>query len=135
MTSEFDTHSHPDSAHDHPPADPAGSTGEFDGLEHIDDVAAIERTADVFKALATPSRLRILLVLSHSSSTVTNIVDVTGLYQPLVSQHLKLLRSLHLVTVERRGREAIYSLNDDHVAHIILDALAHAQEARSHGEG
>ncbi|MCK1802166.1 metalloregulator ArsR/SmtB family transcription factor [Brevibacterium sp. R8603A2] len=88
----------------------------------------MERTAEVFKALATPSRLRILLVLSHGQSTVTNIVDITGLSQPLVSQHLKLLRGLHLVSVQRLGREAIYSLMDDHVAHIILDAMAHTTE-------
>nr|WP_245873822.1 metalloregulator ArsR/SmtB family transcription factor [Brevibacterium ihuae] len=92
-------------------------------------MAAIERTAEVFKALATPSRLRILLVLSHGRSTVTNIVELTGLSQPLVSQHLKLLRGLHLVSVQRSGREAIYSLKDDHVAHIILDAMEHSTEA------
>lgn len=36
-----------------------------------------------------------------------------------------------LVSVERRGREAIYSLSDDHVAHIILDAMAHTQEPKT----
>lgn len=109
------------------PVDP--STGPHDGLHHVDDTVAIERTAEVFKALATPSRLRILLVLSHGRSTVTNIVELTGLSQPLVSQHLKLLRGLHLVSVQRSGREAIYSLKDDHVAHIILDAMEHSTEA------
>lgn len=130
MTQPVRTHTHPGTdSHSHAAdAGGAASSGASDGLEHVDDLAAIERTAEVFKALATPSRLRILLVLSHGQSTVTNIVDITGLSQPLVSQHLKLLRGLRLVSVQRLGREAIYSLKDDHVAHIILDAMAHTTE-------
>ncbi|RBP67045.1 ArsR family transcriptional regulator [Brevibacterium sanguinis] len=93
---------------------------------------AISETADLFKALATPSRLKMLLVLAHGEATVTHIVESTGLSQPLVSQHLKFLRGLHLVGVNRIGREAYYSLKDDHVAHIILDALAHTVELHEH---
>ena len=95
----------------------------------LSNTTTIERTAEVFKALATPSRLRILLLLSHGESPVNAIVNATGLSQPLVSQHLKMLRGMHLVSVHREGREAIYSLKDDHVAHIILDAMAHSVEA------
>ena len=90
--------------------------------------AAIARTAEVFKALAASSRLRILLVLTQGEASVTEIVDETGLSQPLVSQHLKQLRSLHLVEVDRVGREAIYSFKDAHVSHILIDALDHAVE-------
>ncbi|WP_309132797.1 metalloregulator ArsR/SmtB family transcription factor [Brevibacterium sp.] len=97
-----------------------------------DNLEAITETADLFKALATPSRLKMLLVLAHGEATVTHIVESTGLSQPLVSQHLKFLRGLHLVGVNRIGREAYYSLKDDHVAHIILDALAHTVEAHEH---
>lgn len=93
---------------------------------------AITETADLFKALATTSRLKMLLVLAQGEATVTHIVDSTGLSQPLVSQHLKFLRGLHLVGVDRIGREAYYSLKDDHVAHIILDALAHTVESHEH---
>ena len=88
----------------------------------------IDRTAEVFKALATSSRLRILLVLTQGEASVSEIVDETGLAQPLVSQHLKQLRSLHLVDVDRVGREAIYSFKDAHVSHILIDALDHAAE-------
>jgi len=31
---------------------------------------------------------------------------------------------------ERQGREVVYSLVDDHLAHIVVDAVAHAEEAR-----
>lgn len=100
------------------------------------DPIALHRTAELFKALATPSRLQILLVLSQGPATVSAVVEQTGLSQPLVSQHLKLLRGLDLVKVERRGRSAVYSLSDAHVAHVIDDAMAHTQEETPHhGDG
>ena len=48
--------------------------------------------------------------------------------QPLVSQHLRILRGARLVGVERHGREAVYSLTDHHVAHIVVDAVNHSKE-------
>ena len=48
--------------------------------------------------------------------------------QPLVSQHLRILRGARLVGVERQGREAVYSLADQHVAHIVADAVHHSKE-------
>ena len=101
-------------------------------LNPEDHLEAITETADLFKALATPSRLKMLLVLTHGEATVTHIGEATGLSQPLVSQHLKFLRGLHHVGVNRIGREAYYSLMDDHVAHIIVDAIAHTIEAHEH---
>ena len=60
--------------------------------------------------------------------TVTSLVAQLGISQPLVSQHLRVLRGARLVVTERRGREIAYSLGDDHVAHVFLDALNHSQE-------
>lgn len=102
-------------------------TGDGNPLGNVEP-SAVDHAAEVFKALSTSSRLRILLLLTARSAGVSEIVDETGLSQPLVSQHLKLLRGLHLVAVERVGREAIYSLADDHVSHVIIDALAHVEE-------
>ncbi len=56
------------------------------------------------------------------------LVDVLGLAQPLVSQHLRVLRGARLITGRREGREIRYSLVDDHVAHIVTDAITHAKE-------
>lgn len=92
------------------------------------DEEALIRTAELFKALSTASRLRILCVLAGEPSSVTTLVETTKLSQPLVSQHLKTLRGNNLVTVTRTGREALYSLSDDHVAHVIRDTIAHSRE-------
>lgn len=84
--------------------------------------------AQLFKVLGNESRLWILRLLGEEPRTVSALVAVTGLSQPLVSQHLRTLRQSGLVAGARRGHEVIYRLADTHVAHIIGDALAHVQE-------
>ncbi len=59
------------------------------------------------------------------------LVDALGASQPLVSQHLKTLRAAGLVNTHRRGREMVYSLADDHVAHVTRDTLTHAKEGHA----
>jgi ArsR family transcriptional regulator len=59
---------------------------------------------------------------------VHDLVDLLELPQPLVSQHLRVLKEAGVVHGERRGREVVYSLVDDHLAHIVVDAVAHAEE-------
>ncbi|WP_051427425.1 metalloregulator ArsR/SmtB family transcription factor [Arthrobacter sp. H20] len=93
----------------------------------IDDVH-LEKVAELFKMLGTASRLRILTELANEPSSVGSLAESTRLSQPLVSQHLRVLRGINLVTVSRSGRDAIYSLSDDHVAHVINDAISHTQE-------
>ena len=96
--------------------------------EHPEQEVVLERTAEIFSALGTVSRLRILLSLVDGARTVTETVEATGLSQPLVSQHLKTLRGLRLVRVRRCGREAFYAVQDAHVLTIVRDALAHVGE-------
>ncbi len=88
----------------------------------------LEPAAELFKALSSVSRLRLLRILSSGTSTVGQLADASGLSQPLVSQHLRTLRSAGLVSVERIGREAHYEVADVHVSHIVDDAVLHALE-------
>jgi|SRR3712207_1588785 len=89
----------------------------------------LEAAADLFKALSSASRLRLLHLLAENEATVSALVASSGLSQPLVSQHLRVLRGCGLVQVQRAGREAIYSVADRHVTHIVTDALEHSREA------
>lgn len=68
----------------------------------------LEPAAELFKVLSSSSRLRLLRALAEETSTVGRLAEVTGLSQPLVSQHLRMLRTAGLVAVERVGREAHY---------------------------
>jgi DNA-binding transcriptional ArsR family regulator len=63
------------------------------------------------KALADPTRLRILQRLTAGSATVTDLIDHVDLSQPLVSWHLRRLRAAGLIQTQRRGREVICTLS------------------------
>ena len=75
-----------------------------------------------FKALADPNRLRILSIISNDPAAETCVCDITeplDLGQPTVSHHLKVLVEAGLLTREKRGVWAYYSLVPG-----ALDALA-----------
>ena len=85
----------------------------------------------MLKALASPLRLAVVVELGQGPRCVHELVEALEVAQPLVSQHLRVLRDARLVAGERRGREIVYSLQDDHVAHIVGDAVHHAEEVRN----
>ncbi|HET9051696.1 MAG TPA: metalloregulator ArsR/SmtB family transcription factor [Candidatus Dormibacteraeota bacterium] len=88
----------------------------------------VAAAVELLKALASTARLTIVLELAQQEQCVHELVDLTGMAQPLVSQHLRVLRAAGVVSGRRRGREIAYSLSDDHLAHIAVDAVRHAEE-------
>jgi DNA-binding transcriptional ArsR family regulator len=94
----------------------------------VRDLARLEPAVELLKALAAPVRLAVVEELSRGPRCVHELVDHLGVSQPLASQHLRVLRAAGLVTAGRRGREVEYTLADDHVAHVVLDLLRHADE-------
>jgi len=89
--------------------------------------AQAKSVAATLQALATPSRLLILDRLRQGSASVGELADAVGMEQPAVSQQLRVLRNLGLVTGERAGRTIVYDLYDDHVAELIDQAIYHAE--------
>ena len=92
------------------------------------DPVSYEPAAALLKALVAPMRLALVDLLSEAPHCVHELVGALDVPQPLVSQHLKVLKSAGLVATTRRGREVVYRLADDHVAHVVRDAVAHARE-------
>ncbi len=82
-----------------------------------------EEYAAWFKAIADPTRLRILNLLAqnHEPVCVCDITDQFPLHQPTISHHLKILRETCFVTAERRGKYMYYAINPN-----CLDALPEA---------
>jgi DNA-binding transcriptional ArsR family regulator len=89
-----------------------------------------EAAGELLRALAAPVRIAIITKLGEGPRCVHELVESTGAPQPLVSQHLRVLRGAGVVRGERRGREITYSLTDEHIAHIVADAISHAFERR-----
>lgn len=94
----------------------------------ITDPEGLARAADLLRALGAPHRLAIVLHLAREPQCVHELVDRLGISQSLASQHLRVLRTTGLVVGARRGKETVYSLADEHVAHIARDAVAHGDE-------
>src|SRR4051812_15510540 len=90
--------------------------------------AVLDNAGDLLRALAAPVRIAIVLELRESPCCVHDLVDALSVPQPLVSQHLRVLKAAGVVHGQRRGREVVYALVDDHLAHIVVDAVAHAEE-------
>ena len=90
----------------------------------------LDGAGELLRALAAPVRIAIVLQLRESHRCVHELVDALGVPQPLVSQHLKILKAAGVVNGERSGREVLYRLADHHLAHIVIDAVAHASEDR-----
>jgi DNA-binding transcriptional ArsR family regulator len=75
--------------------------------------------ADLFRALAHPTRIRLLEVLTGGRYSVQALQDKLDLGQPSVSQHLAALRARDLVTVRRKGTVAHYALRSPLVADLL----------------
>jgi ArsR family transcriptional regulator, zinc-responsive transcriptional repressor len=88
----------------------------------------LDAAGELLRALAAPVRIAIVLQLRESHRCVHELVDALGVPQPLVSQHLKILKAAGVVAGERSGREVLYRLADHHLAHIVVDAVAHSSE-------
>jgi DNA-binding transcriptional ArsR family regulator len=88
----------------------------------------LDTAGDLLRALAAPVRIAIVLQLRESSRCVHELVDALAVPQPLVSQHLRILKSAGVVAGERSGREVMYRLVDHHLAEIVLAAVTHAAE-------
>ena len=70
--------------------------------------AAVQAASEFLTALASPLRLSIVALLDeHGSRCVHQLVDALGVPQPLVSQHLRVLRSAGLVAGVRRHRRQL----------------------------
>lgn len=79
-----------------------------------------EVKANLFKGLAHPLRVRVLEMLStHPETSVSELLEATGLEASHLSQHLAVLRNNRLVTADRRGNQVYYRLAYPQVADLL----------------
>ncbi|MGW5317050.1 ArsR/SmtB family transcription factor [Nocardia thailandica] len=106
-----------------------GTTGRDEALPRLD-AEALSRVATTLQALATPSRLMILIELAREPMAVSTLAETIGMEQSAVSHQLRLLRNLGLVVGTRAGRSIVYSLYDNHVAQLLDEAIYHSEHLR-----
>lgn len=88
-----------------------------------------------FTMLQDENRQQIIVLLfEHPQLTVTGLTERLSISRPAVSHHLKLLHDAGLVTIEKRGKERLYSLCIDSAAarlRALLDAIEDDLSART----
>ena len=103
-----------------------------------DNNLADEDIAMIAKALSHPARIQIIrLLLSKTTCIGGDIVDVIGLAQSTVSEHLRILKASGIIIGEITRPRVCYSLNPQRLNHfkgfldLILDSNAEASNAES----
>jgi len=87
--------------------------------------------AKIFKALADDTRAKIIHILSlEDELCVCDIAAIIGSSIANTSHHLRLLRNMGLAKYRKEGRLVYYSLDDDHVRHLISAGIEHAKEQK-----
>ncbi|WP_068505406.1 autorepressor SdpR family transcription factor [Paenibacillus kribbensis] len=74
---------------------------------------------DAFKALADPTRRKILQLLKDKSMSAGDVAEHFQISKPSISHHLSILKQAGLVLDERQGQNIIYTLHTTVVADVI----------------
>jgi DNA-binding transcriptional ArsR family regulator len=78
--------------------------------------------ADIFQALAHPTRIAIVELLRGKELSAGKLIELLGIEQANASQHLAVLRSKQIVTNRKEGNQVFYSLRDPTLSEV-LDLL------------
>lgn len=84
---------------------------------------------EVFRMLADATRVQVLWALADHEMSVNELAEHVGKPAPSVSQHLAKLRMARLVRTRRDGTTIFYSLENDHVRQLVIDAVYNAEHA------
>ena len=85
---------------------------------------------DYFKILGDSKRIKILSALLQSEMCVCDIAALLGMTQSAISHQLRVLKQGRLVKHRKEGKVVYYSLDDDHIKHIVDQGLTHISEKR-----
>ena len=79
----------------------------------INNILQLERAARCLRAMAHPTRLMILQLLSESERSVRELEKLLEVSQSNLSQHLNLMKDKDLLVSRRAGNQVYYSLKDN----------------------
>lgn len=88
-----------------------------------------QQAAELFKVLGDATRVKTLQILVKRELCVCDIAAVIEMSQSAVSHQLRVLRGARLVKYRRDGKMAWYSINDKHVAGLLLQGIEHVRHA------
>ncbi len=83
--------------------------------------------AETFAALGDATRVRMLDLLSRKELCVHDLAGLLEMTPSAVSHQLRYLRALRLVKCRREGKNALYSLDDEHIINLFGEGLEHVR--------
>lgn len=84
--------------------------------------------AELFKVLGDGTRVRILNALSISELCVCDLATLLSMSSSAISHQLRILRAAKVVKFRKDGKNAFYSLDDEHVRALLSLGLEHVTE-------
>lgn len=78
---------------------------------------------NTFKALADPTRRKILQMLSEKDLNAGEIAQAFNMKKPSISHHLNILKTAELVSAERDGQNIIYTINSSVMQELITELM------------
>ncbi|PBA08530.1 ArsR/SmtB family transcription factor [Mycobacterium avium] len=100
-----------------------------DNRAYLIDEDQVRLVVEVFRMLADPTRVRLLWTLIDGELSVNELPDRIDKPAPSVSQHLAKLRMARLVKTRRSGTTIFYSLENEHIQRLVVDAIHNAEHA------
>jgi DNA-binding transcriptional ArsR family regulator len=101
---------------------------QMQGAQHTPvDGSTAERLAQTFRAMADPTRVRILSALAKTELCVGDLAAMLGMSMSAISHQLRLLRKLRVVRRRRAGKHIYYTLDDEHIRDLFQRGLEHVQ--------
>ncbi|MBV8347778.1 MAG: helix-turn-helix transcriptional regulator, partial [Mycolicibacterium sp.] len=89
----------------------------------------VNLVVEVFRMLADATRVQVLWALADRELSVNELAELIGKPAPSVSQHLAKLRMARLVRTRKQGTTVFYSLENEHVRRLVVDAVFNAEHA------
>lgn len=89
---------------------------------------AVEMLAETFRVLGDQTRLKIAFALSKEELCVCDMANLFRISQSAVSHSLRTLRQMKLVKFRKEGKIAYYTLDDEHIAHLLTEGFIHVEE-------
>lgn len=93
------------------------------------DAKTANEVSELFKALADPTRIRIISILAHTEMCVGDLCIALEMSQPAVSYQLRILRTLRIVRARKDGKHVFYTLDDEHVYQLYHQGVNHIQHS------
>jgi DNA-binding transcriptional ArsR family regulator len=88
-------------------------------MEELMEERVLELKAEILKALAQPTRLKILELLRNGEKCICEIVPAINGEQSNISRHISLMQKSHLVTTRKDGVKVMVKVRDPKIFEIL----------------